>query len=435
LTIFDERYYVNAARVIAGIRPPAAPGATYRHAPVGSDPNAEHPQLAKLIMAGSIQLMGDGPWAWRLGSLLFGTLAILGMYALVRAAGAGAWPAVGAAALMAADNLMLVQGRIGTLDIYAVAAMVWAMALYLRGRALLAGVVAGVGACMKLVAFDLVLVMALWELWGWRFAGPGAAGSRHEASTGDASSQARHARLKRLGRATAATGVSFIALLAVMDRIARPYDNTARRFVGGGPFGHLAHMISYAAQQTVGGANAIASYPWQWLGDYKPIEYLTLDPAHPSKGFIGDHPAVHFLGFISPPILLAGVIGLALMLWTLVRPGAREPAGGRDKGGRRQMAGGRGMAGALQLAGGLDTAGLPQLATAWVLGTYGPFLLASLAFGRTTYLFYMAIVMPGLYVAAVWLVQRLWGRSWLIGIWAGLVVAAAVILYPFTPLP
>ena len=33
---------------------------------------------------------------------------------------------------MAADNLLLVAGRIGTLDIYAVAAMIWAVAFYLE---------------------------------------------------------------------------------------------------------------------------------------------------------------------------------------------------------------------------------------------------------------------------------------------------------------
>ena len=60
--------------------------------------------------------------------------------------------AVGAAALMAADNLLLVHSRIATLDIYAVTAMIWAAVLYLRGRPLLAGVVIGVGACAKEVA-------------------------------------------------------------------------------------------------------------------------------------------------------------------------------------------------------------------------------------------------------------------------------------------
>ena len=130
--IFDEAYYVNAARVIAGIRPPA--GAHYADAPLGTDPNAEHPQGAKLIMAAAIEIFGDGPFAWRIGSLLMGSLAILGMFALVRSAGGGRWTAVGAAGLMACDNLLLVHGRIGTLDIYALAPMIWGVALYLRGR-------------------------------------------------------------------------------------------------------------------------------------------------------------------------------------------------------------------------------------------------------------------------------------------------------------
>src|SRR5438270_525311 len=59
--VFDETYYVNAARVIAGVRPPAS-AAHYRSAPLGDDPNAEHPQLAKLVMAGAIELFGDGPF-------------------------------------------------------------------------------------------------------------------------------------------------------------------------------------------------------------------------------------------------------------------------------------------------------------------------------------------------------------------------------------
>src|SRR6201995_4133740 len=160
--VFDESYYVNAARVIAGIAPP--PGAHYRGTPAGDDPNAEHPQLAKVVIAGGIELLGDGPLAWRLPSILLGSLAILGMFALVRAAGGGPWVAVGAAALMAADNLLLVHSRIATLDIYAVTAMIWAAVLYLRGRPLLAGAVVGVGACAKEVTPYVLLALLVLEL-------------------------------------------------------------------------------------------------------------------------------------------------------------------------------------------------------------------------------------------------------------------------------
>src|ERR1700759_4190304 len=151
-----------SARVIAGIPPP--PGPHYRATPAGDDPNSEHPQLAKVVVAGAIELFGDGPLAWRLPSILLGSLAILGMFALVRAAGGGPWVAVGAAALMAADNLLLVHSRIATLDIYAVTAMIWAAVLYLRGRPLLAGAVVGVGACAKEVTPYVLLALLVLEL-------------------------------------------------------------------------------------------------------------------------------------------------------------------------------------------------------------------------------------------------------------------------------
>jgi dolichyl-phosphate-mannose-protein mannosyltransferase len=83
--IFDESYYVNAARVIDGINPPA--GASYHNAPKGKDPNAEHPQLAKLVIAGTIKLFGNTPLGWRVGSVLFGLIALAALYARVADSG------------------------------------------------------------------------------------------------------------------------------------------------------------------------------------------------------------------------------------------------------------------------------------------------------------------------------------------------------------
>ena len=81
---------------------------------------------------------------------------------------------------------------------------------------------------------------------------------------------------------------------------------------------------------------------------------------------------------------------------------------------------------------------LPLFAVAWFLGTWAPFALASLIDQRTSYLYYMVIVMPGLYVAATYLLSALWRlrRGWARApavICGLLVVAGVVLMYPFVP--
>ena len=386
ILVFDEAYYVNAARVIAGIRPPT--GAPYANAPLGTDPNSEHPQLAKLLMAGGIELFGDGPVAWRLPSVVFGTLAILGMFVLVRCAGGGPWLGLGAAALMAADNLLLVHGRIGTLDISATAAMIWGVALYLRDRPLLAGAVIGVGASAKEVAPYILFALAVLELLRWW----------------PARSEGR-ARLVRLGGCVVASAVAFLVMLQVMGWIAAPYSPQTGKLVPGGAFGHVAHMLSYAANQTSPhGPRGIASYPWDWLLDIKSITYLRINPGRPTAALNQVEPAVHFIGLISPPILLLAIPALLYAGVGVAR--------------RRRSA---------------DEVGVVGLA--WFLGTYLPFVAASLIESRTSYLYYMVIVMPGIYLAVANLIARIGPRRKIVWVWMACVLAAAVVLYPFTPLP
>lgn len=400
--IQDEVYYVNAARVIAGVRPPIG---YYSNAPLGTDPNAEHPQLAKLIIAGSIELFGDGPFAWRIGSLIFGSIAILGMFALVRAAGGSRWVALVAATLMACDNLLLVQGRIAMLDIYVVAATIWGVALYVRGRPLLAGVVLAVAAAFKLVGPLAVVVLALLEL--WRVV------TRSRQGGPDAWRLMPAVRRLAITAFTAAIG--FLALLTIMDRVAPPWDYR-QGLITGGPFAHLKHMLSVAAGLvSPNGLQGMASYPWDWLIDVQPMTYLRTNSSQHVPGLLPAHPTSKFLGMISPPILLVGMLGLAFAAYRLYRP-ALDERGGDGKGGSE----------------------LPALAVAWFLGTWAPFAVGSLLHHRITYLYYMVIVMPGIYMAAAYLLSRAWRLkrrpvSALIVAWGGLVVASAVLMYPFVP--
>jgi len=398
--IFDEAYYVNAARVIVGIHPPQ--GDHYSASPLGTDPNAEHPQGAKLIVAAAIELFGDGPFAWRLPSLIFGSLALLGMFVLVRSAGGGRWSALGAATLLATDNLLLVHGRIFTLDIYVVTMMIWGVAFYLQDRPVLAGAVLAVGFCFKFVgpyALGTLGLLELARIWV------------HRRDPDSPPGWSLRAAVRRFVPTVFTSAGVCVGLLAIMGLIATPYADAEGTLLTGGPFQHIAHMFSYAAQQvSPGGPQGIASYPWAWLLDLKGILYLRINPSIPGQEFHAIHPVTAFWGMPSPVIMALGMPGLIFCLWRFVRrrrPG-QSPA---DQ----------------QLA---------MLAVTWFIGTWTPFALLSLIDQRTSYIYYMVIVMPGIYVAATYTAVLGWrlGRSWLrglIGVWAFGVLVAVVLMYPF----
>lgn len=405
--IFDESYYVTAARAIAGIKP--GPNTPYAGSPAGVDPNSEHPQLTKLVIAGSIKLFGDGPFAWRIGSILLGSLAILGMFLLVRGVGGGRWQALGASALMAADDFLLIDGRIGTLEIYAVTAMVWVAVLYLHRRPFAAGCLMGIGACAKEIVPFVGLAFVLIELYRWFIT------SRRGVSIDGWSSRIA---VRRLVICAVCCVVVFLGLVEVFDQIAPPYDPIAHHLVGGGLVGHLEHMVHYrVSTANQPGPNTIASSPWTWLVDYKPITYLFINPARPSPGLENIHPAVWFLGIINPPILAAALVGLLVSIVSLGRlVAARKPtivAENRNE--------------------------LGVLALAWVLGTWIPFVILRLFFLRITYFYYASVITPGIYLAAAYLFDRLQGwrlrgrriGKLLLGGFGVLVLGAAVILYPF----
>jgi dolichyl-phosphate-mannose--protein O-mannosyl transferase len=384
--IFDESYYVNAARVIDHIRPPAH--APYSDAPFGKDPNAEHPQLAKLVIAGGIDLFGDGAWGWRIGSIVFGLIAIAAMYSLARAAGGSPWLAVGAAAVMAADNLALVHGRIATLDIYALAPMLVAAALYLRRRFLLAGVVLGIAASMKLVALYLVPALFLIEAISFAVARP-----RRGAWVRPAL-----ARLRPFATATGAAVVALVLIVWLLDALVPAFDPGSHTVYGGSPFRHLDHMLSYAANlKSIPHATGISSSPWQWLVDQKPIEYARTAVNVTSQGkIVASHAVVSFRGEVNPFLMFVAIPALfaaAAAAW-------RE----RDR--------------------------LALVGVAWCLGTFIPFVIQADVFHRITYLYYVLVALPGVYLVAV----RLFSPARVPAVatvgWAVALIYGLVDLYP-----
>ena len=457
--VFDERYYVSAARVIAGLHTPA--GDTYANAsPSGTDPNGEHPQLGKMLIAASIELFGDNAIGWRITPVAFGLAALLLLYWLVRSAGGSQWLALGSTAIASVDNLWLVHSRIAVLDIYAVPFMLAAAAFYLRRHPVIAGVLIGIGSCLKEFAVYTLFVLLLLEamrglawLWGRRVArramtavavpgdppaDPPAAPADPAAVPVDAPaaragplappadrptpgspprpSWIRPPVARRLGRPLAlclVAGFTYFTVLTILDTAVTPYS-------GGHPVdrnqssicdytllfkracNHFTFMNRYAANlRDVGHPRGIASAPTDFWINRKVIPYYEVQTTVRVNGVVkAQQTVIFFRGEISRVLLFTSWLALVVNLWWAIRR--------RDD--------------------------LSFLVIAWVIGTWLPTELFHAIDSRTTYLYYMVVVTPALYLA----VARLLGaRRWLwplVVIWASVLLWDFASLYPFRTL-
>jgi dolichyl-phosphate-mannose-protein mannosyltransferase len=384
--IFDESYYVNAARRIAGVAG-AADQPSYAKAPSGTDPNAEHPQLAKVVMAAGIEIFGNRPLGYRIGSLLAGTAVLLLMFALVRAAGGGPWLALGATGALAADNLFVVHGRIATLDIYMLAFMLGGVALYLRRRPVLAGVVLGIGATTKLVGMYALFILGLLELGRWA--------TRRRREGGPAP---QRLPIEDLALCIVATGLAYAVVLQLLDMSWPAFDpGTGERLTNA--LAHTRHMLDYAVQLTSpGGPKGIASYPWAWFAGHGTIPYLTLESTASAGGqVVSTTTVVAFKGALNPFLLY-------LAIPALFATAAQAWRKGED---------------------------LDILVLAWFAGTMVPFCLQAVFQDRTTYLYYVLATLPALCLSCARLLSmRGVPRAAAVG-WGFALVVGFAELYPF----
>lgn len=401
--VFDERYYVSAARIIAGSTPRV--GDVYAGtAPAGADPNGEHPQLGKMIIAAGITLFGDNASGWRITAVLFGAASILLLYWLVRCGGGGPWLALGAASLACLDNLWLVHSRIAVLDIYVVPFMLAATAFYLRRQPIVAGALIGIGCCVKVFAAYTLIVLMAFELLRWL--------RRRRAARSAAPQLPARKDLVRPVVVALIAGLSYLSLLAALDQVVTPYNGgrpvdrnqaSACRYllIWSNACNHFAFMDKYAAKlHDVGKPRGIAAAPVQFWLNRKAITYYRVKRSVRRRGAVKTTTTIWFRGEISRVLLFTSWLAIMLNVWWVVR--------------RKDS--------------------LSLLVLAWIIGTWLPPALFHLIDGRTTYLYYMVVVMPALYVATARLLAVRRVPRMLVLVWVVALVWDFVSLYPLRTL-
>ena len=381
--IFDEAYYVNAARILLGW--PVEAGAHYAGATPGLDPNMEHPPLGKLILALSMLIFGDNGIGWRIPSVIAGMTALGAVYMIVRAAGETAWLAILAVGLLAFDNLTLVHGRIGTLDMLVLAPILVGAWLALRDRWVLAGVFMALGMLVKLTAiYGLLAVLILLLIRisaSWR--------RDRKISIGD---------LRPAVTIGVVSAGLFLAGLWALD---------ARYTTYATPIDHVRHMIEYGANlkspvDHAGICTTTDSAPWEWPFNECQITYLRVDvTVRSGETVISKLPTIDFRGALNP--LLAGAIPLAFLFatWFAWR--------------RKNM--------------------LARWSVAWAAANYLPYVALAIVNHRITYIYYFLPVIPAIAIAvAILLLRSGLPRFVLWGFLAAYLVGFAA-YFPFRQLP
>ena len=117
---FDEKYYAADAleRLERGVE----------------EGRSVHPPLGTWLIAAGIELFGERPVAWRLPSVLAGTLTVLVTYLAGRLLTGSVLLAGAAGLFVAVDGLALTASRIATLDVFLGLFVVTAVWLVLRDR-------------------------------------------------------------------------------------------------------------------------------------------------------------------------------------------------------------------------------------------------------------------------------------------------------------
>jgi predicted membrane-bound dolichyl-phosphate-mannose-protein mannosyltransferase len=290
--IFDEYYYVNAARNL--LRWPQGPDPSkipYPNAVPGTDPNQEHPPLAKLMIAASMLILGDNAWGWRLPSIVMGSLSILLFYLLMKRISRNGKYSFLATFLFSFDTLVYVDSRIAILDIFTLAFMVLGFYLYFLEKRELSAVALALSTLTKIAGFYGFLVIVIFHL-------------LRDQRPSELVKKWRTTLIPKLkwlipfGFYYAASG--FI-LLIVLDRLAGGSD----------PLSHIRYIYHYTLALAGPVPTGIESQPLDWLLNQVPIQYLGVTV---SSGSV-TYQTIAFWGVMNPFIIYLTIPAMTYALY------------------------------------------------------------------------------------------------------------------------
>lgn len=335
--------------------------------------------MAKLIIALSMTLFGNNEYGFRIPSVVFGTLAILVLYLLMKKVSGDRLLSLMTCFLFSFDNLVFVHSRIATLDISLLFFLILGVYLYSCGRFVLSGISLAAGTLCKIGGLYGLLAVATYHV---------ASGVLRVDGELDWATRA-----KRLEALIISYGVAFFAMLFVMDRIWGGYLN---------PIDHLLHILSYTKALTAPVPTGIQSNPWQWLLNQVQIPYLKVDVNKMADGQVtGSYTTVHFNGAMNPLIVYLTLPSVIYATYLLITR--------RDR--------------------------TSLLSVAWFAGTYLPFIPMVLIWNRVMYLFYFLNTLPSACAAISLMALDQKPPKIVLGIYLIGVIVMFALMFPFKAIP
>jgi predicted membrane-bound dolichyl-phosphate-mannose-protein mannosyltransferase len=378
--IFDEWYYVNVARVI--LRLPQSLGGNgkppYPDPTMGLDPNHEHPPLAKLFIAFSMYLFGDNGFGWRIPSVIFGAVGIIVFYLLMKKITKYQSLPLIATFLFSFDNLIFVQSRIATLDIFTLTFMLIGFYWYFSGHPYLSAVGMALSTLTKATGgagFIIIVVLHV-----TRFIRDDSRGRKW------------NDLFAWFEKYTATFAATFLLILTVLDRLWVGYSN---------PLDHIQFILNYSSSLVSSCPNGIISCPWQWLINQVTIPYLTVNVEVTSGSVTKKFDSISFMGAMNPAILYLTIPAMLYLAYDAYT----------KKG------------------------DFSLFTLIWFAITYLPYYPAAVIGHRVTYLFYFLMTMPAVCAGVAYMIADQNPPKLVVLFYLIVVAVSFYLMFPFKVIP